>query len=123
MDPFLVFVFILSFVPCSLMVTCWEWADLLALLCVMFSWVFVTFPYGVLGQVWYLIVLIPDLCLLPYFNQGHNTVSLPVLAYKKSTPGSVAQSETCLSADACLTAADPGVVSLTPARSHTFRGD
>ena len=23
--------------------------------------------YGVLGQVWYLIVLIPDLCLLPYF--------------------------------------------------------
>ena len=24
---------------------------------------FVTFPYGVLGQVWYLIVSIPDLCL------------------------------------------------------------
>ena len=28
---------------------------------------FVTFPYGVLGQVLYLIVLIPDLCLLSFF--------------------------------------------------------
>ena len=26
--------------------------------------VFVTFPYGILGQVWYLIVSIPDLLLL-----------------------------------------------------------
>ena len=43
-------------------------ADLLALLYVMFS--FVTFPYGVLGQKWYLIVLIPDLCLLSYFGYG-----------------------------------------------------
>ena len=34
----------------------------------MFSRVFVAFPCGVLGQVWYLIVSIPDLCLLPYFN-------------------------------------------------------
>ena len=49
------------------MVTCWERADLLALLCGMFSCVFVTFPYGVLGQVWYLIVSIPDRCILPYF--------------------------------------------------------
>ena len=32
-----------------------------------FSCVLVTFPYGVLGQVWYLIVSIPDLFLLPYF--------------------------------------------------------
>ena len=32
----------------------------------MFSCVFVTFPCGVLGQVWYLIVSIPDLCLLTY---------------------------------------------------------
>ena len=29
---------------------------------------FFTFPYGVLGQVWYLIWSIPDLCLLPYFK-------------------------------------------------------
>ena len=28
----------------------------------------VTFPCGVLGQVWYLIALIPDLCLLTNFN-------------------------------------------------------
>ena len=34
----------------------------------MFSCVFVTFPCGVLGQVWYLIVSIPDLCLLTYFD-------------------------------------------------------
>ena len=27
---------------------------------------FVTFPCGFLGQVWYLIVSIPDLCLLTY---------------------------------------------------------
>ena len=52
---------------CSLLFTCWERADLLALLYEMFSCVFVTFPYGVLGQVWYLIVSIPDLCILPYF--------------------------------------------------------
>ena len=51
-------------VPCSLVVTCWERADIFALLYVMFSCVFVTFPYGVLGQVCYLIVLIPYLCLL-----------------------------------------------------------
>ena len=31
-----------------------------------FSCVFVTFPYGALGQAWYLIVSIPDLYLLPY---------------------------------------------------------
>ena len=38
----------------------------MALLCVntvMFSCVYVTCQYGVPGQVWYLIVLIPDLCL------------------------------------------------------------
>ena len=29
---------------------------------------FVTFPGGVLGQVWYLIVSIPKLCLLLYFR-------------------------------------------------------
>ena len=27
---------------------------------------FVTFPIGILGQVWYLIVLIPDLCTITY---------------------------------------------------------
>ena len=50
------------------MVTCWERAYLLALMCVMFSCVLGTFPHGVLGQVWYLIVSISDLCLLPNLN-------------------------------------------------------
>ena len=54
-------------VHCSLVVNCWERADLLALLYRMFSCVFVTYLYGVLGQVWYLIVWIPGLCILPYF--------------------------------------------------------
>ena len=54
-------------VHCSLVVTCWGRANLLALLCVMFSCVFVTYPCGVLGQVWYKIILIPGLWLLTYF--------------------------------------------------------
>ena len=42
----------------SLVVTCWESADLLALLYVMFYCVFVTFPCGVLGLVWCCQILI-----------------------------------------------------------------
>ena len=45
-----------------------ETADRLALLYVVFSSDFVTFPYGVLGEVRYLIVSFPDICLLPYFK-------------------------------------------------------
>ena len=51
-------------VQCSLVVTCWEKVG--SLVCDIFC-VFVTFLCGVLDQVWYLIVLIPDLCLLTYF--------------------------------------------------------
>ena len=29
--------------------------------------IFVTFPCGILSQVWYLVVLFPDLCRLSYF--------------------------------------------------------
>ena len=69
MDPFLLFVFrifrchTVLFVPCRCVVIFWFWerADLLTLLCVMFSCDFVIFPYGVLSQVCYLIVTIPDL--------------------------------------------------------------
>ena len=43
-------------------------SDLLALLRVMFSCVFVTFPYYVSDEVGYLIVSVPDLCLLLYFD-------------------------------------------------------
>ena len=35
---------------------------------------FVTFPIGILGQVWSLIVSIPYLCPLSYFAQGQNAV-------------------------------------------------
>ena len=45
-------------------VTCWERADLLALVCGVYL---CHFPIGILGQVWYLIVSIPDLCTLTYF--------------------------------------------------------
>ena len=44
-------------------------SSLLALLYVLFSCVvFVTFLCGVLGHVWYLIVSIPDPCLLTYLK-------------------------------------------------------
>ena len=49
------------------MITCSEKTDLLALLCVLFSCVLDTLTYDVPGQVLYLIVSIPDLCLLLYF--------------------------------------------------------
>ena len=74
MDPFCYcgFVFCVCYdvlsVPCNLVIACWEIVDLLALFCVMFSCVFATFPYGVLGQVWYLIVSIPELCLLFHYT-------------------------------------------------------
>ena len=55
------------YVYCSPVVTCWERPGLLALLCMN---ILVTFQYYVLGQVWYLIVSISDLCLLTYFKSS-----------------------------------------------------
>ena len=63
-DPFLLFVFVCHTVlsaPCGLVVACWErgltsWLSLY----VIFSCDCVTFPYSVLGQMWYFIVSIPD---------------------------------------------------------------
>ena len=55
-------------VHCCLVATCWERADLLALVGDVYC-IFVTFPCGILGQVWYLIVSFPDLCLLSYFYE------------------------------------------------------
>ena len=40
----------------------------LALLYVIFSCVFVTFPYEVLGHLWFLIVSIPEFCIHYFFN-------------------------------------------------------
>ena len=74
-----------------LVVTCWERADLLALVCGVLLWVCL-FPIGILGQVWYLIVSIPDLCTLTYFANNtaqtnlriHTVRSVPLLfAYWK----------------------------------------
>ena len=61
-------------VHCCLVVTCWGRADLLALVCDFYC-VFVTFPCGILGQVWYLIVSFPD---LSYINEA-NTLALCIL--------------------------------------------
>ena len=52
-------------VHCCLVVTCWERADLLALVGDVYSILF-TFPCGILGQMWYLILSFPDLCHLSY---------------------------------------------------------
>ena len=54
-------------VRCCLLVTCWERADLLALVGGVYC-IFVTFPCGILGQVWYLIVSFPDLSCLSHFK-------------------------------------------------------
>ena len=56
------------------MVTYWERDDLLALLYLMFSYVLVTFPYAVGGQVLCLIEWIPDLCLFPSFIEMFQSV-------------------------------------------------
>ena len=40
--------------------------DLLAFVCDVYG-DFVTFPFGILRQMWYLIVLIPNPCCLSYF--------------------------------------------------------
>ena len=53
-------------VHCCLLVTCWERVDLLALVGDVYC-IFVTFPCGILGQVWYLIISFPDLCHPSYF--------------------------------------------------------
>ena len=49
-----------------LVVTCWERADRLALVCGV-ELLVCHFPIGILDQVWYLIVSIPDICCLTYF--------------------------------------------------------
>ena len=54
-------------VHCCLVVTCWERADLLALVGDLYC-IFVTFPCGILGQVCYLIVSFSDLCFLSCFK-------------------------------------------------------
>ena len=50
-----------------LVVTCWERADLLVLVSDVY-FIFDTFQCGILGQVWYLFVLIPVLCHFSSFG-------------------------------------------------------
>ena len=52
-------------VHCCLVVTLRERADLLALVCYVYCDL-VTYPFGILGQVWFFIVSIPDPCCLSY---------------------------------------------------------
>ena len=65
MDPFCHLDFVCVFVisSCQSLEALWL-ADLWTFLYVMFSCGFVTLPYDVLGQVWYLVKLIPDICLI-----------------------------------------------------------
>ena len=51
------------------------------LVCSLQPCVFVTFPCGVLCQVWYLVILIPGLCLLTYF---YNIPSYHTTRYNNS---------------------------------------
>ena len=60
-------------VHCCLVVTCWERADLSALVGDVYC-TLVTFPCGILGLVGYLIVSFPDLCRLSYFESPNQHV-------------------------------------------------
>ena len=46
---------------------------------VMSNCYFVTFQCGILGQAWYLIVLIPDVCRLSYFFLTYGVIFLVVM--------------------------------------------
>ena len=74
---FLVFLmmFRLFIATIYLVVTDWETADLLVLVGDVYC-ICVTFPCGILGQVWYLIASLPDFCLLSYFDVDPIYVSL-----------------------------------------------
>ena len=67
-------------VSCSLVITTWDVTDLMIFLCVGCSFDFVIFPDGVLGWVWYLIVLFSDLCHLLYFV---GFLYFPLLLYQR----------------------------------------
>ena len=64
-------------VHCCLVVTCWERVDFLApdgdVYCI-----FVSFPCGILCQVWFLVASFPDLCRLAYFAMAIFLIFWPV---------------------------------------------
>ena len=71
-----------------LFLAAWERADLFAYMCVVFSCIFVTFPYGIRGQVWYLIqiVLTPDLYLPITFSIGELGQIKKILVFRVTRP-------------------------------------
>ena len=71
-------------VHCCLVVTCWERAYVLDLVGDVYC-IFVTFPCGILGQVWYLIVSFPDLYRLSYFGCVYTAMSLVVITLGSDT--------------------------------------
>ena len=66
-----------------LVVTCWERADLLALVDV--YCIFVTYPCGILGQVWYLIVSFPDLCRLSFIHGSYRQVCVKFKDFSRTS--------------------------------------
>ena len=72
-------------VHCCLVVTCTERADLLAFVCDFYC-IFVTFPCGILGQVWYLIISFADLSRLSYLVYKFKRIVVSIiLLIKKHT--------------------------------------
>ena len=70
-------------VHCCLVVTCWERADLLILVGDVYC-IFITFPCGILDQVWYLIVSFPDLCTLSYFKNITSPLIVTLLNWMRT---------------------------------------
>ena len=71
-------------VRCYLVITCWEKADLIGLAGYVYC-IFATFPCGVLGQVWYLIVSFSNLCNRFYFY----CINMFGIAHREFDPGPV----------------------------------
>ena len=67
-------------VHCCLVVNCWERVTS-CLSFVMVNCVLVIFPFGILGQVWYLIVSIPDFCHISYFVKNKAKVHFVTSIY------------------------------------------
>ena len=69
-------------IHCRLVVTWRERSDLATLVCDVYC-DFVISPFGILGQVWYLIVSIPDPCCLSNFYYLGCPIFKPNVSWKK----------------------------------------
>ena len=58
-------------------------ADVLSIVCDVYC-IFVTFPRGILGRMWYLIVSFPDLCCLSYLKYHYVRGSASINQRKKA---------------------------------------